>query len=132
MKISRATVNFALDTTLLILLLVTVWTSSIVRVVFPPAAESRGYLLWGLPYDQWSEISFASLGALTLAILLHLVMHWDWVFGYITTRIGRIRGRSAVVNDGIKTLYGVGFLISVVTVLGGLLFYAAMVLKSPN
>ncbi len=134
MKVSRAAINFGLDATLLALFLTTVWITSVVRFAFPPGPEAAGWRLWGLGYDGWSRVSFGCHGILTLAVLLHLVMHWDWVCGFVTTRLARRRGGRptyAGMNDGAKTLYGVGLLIATLTVLGGLLFLAVISVESP-
>ena len=70
---SRTSLNFLLDTLLLVIFAALVFSGVIVRFVFPPASDARGWLLWGLSYDQWSTIQFAIIAIMTLAVLVHAV-----------------------------------------------------------
>jgi hypothetical protein len=90
---SRTLLNFLLDSLLLIAFSVLVWSAVIVRFVFPPAQGSKGWLLWGLSYDQWISVQFAMVAILALGVLLHVMLHWSWVCGLLAARLGR--GRKA-------------------------------------
>ena len=86
---SRSVFNFLLDTVLLIAFFVFVWSAVIVRFVFPPGPDAKGWLLWGLDYDQWATIQFAMVAMLALGILLHVMLHWSWVCGILAARLSR-------------------------------------------
>jgi hypothetical protein len=61
---SRALVNFLLDTLLLMAFAMLVWSGVIVRFVFPPGTDAKGWYLWGLGYDQWATVQDGGSAAL--------------------------------------------------------------------
>ena len=117
-RLSRTVLNFWLDASLLIVLIVLGITAVIVQFVFPPGVAARGWMLWGMSYGKWTSLQFAELCILCVGVLIHVMLHWTWVCSVATRRILRIR---QLPDDGIRTVYGVGFLILL------LLFSAAVV-----
>lgn len=85
--------------------------------------------LWGVDYDAWSDVQAVLLGTILLAILIHIMLHWNWVCGVIATRLLRRSGR---VDDGIQTLYGVGTLIVFSLATTGLLIAAEFMFRPPS
>ena len=116
-KVSRTMVNFWLDCSLLILFLLLTWFSLILRYVFPPGTQAEGWFLWGRDYQFWCDLQFASLAALALAVLVHVMLHWSWICGVVATRIRRTGGAAAR-DDGNRTLWGVGLLIAIIHLIG--------------
>jgi hypothetical protein len=127
---SRTSINFLLDALLLTAFAVLVWSGMIVRFIFPPGPDARGWFLWGLAYDQWQTIQFAMVAVLALGILVHLMLHWSWVCGVIATRLAR--GKKAKLDDGTQTLYGVGLLIVIFNLLGLAIAVAALSVQAPR
>jgi len=127
---SRTIINFLLDALLLTTFSVLVATSVIVRFVFPPGTDARGWLLWRLSYDQWAMVQFAILCFLTFCILIHVMLHWSWVCGVIATRL--TRDKKAKLDEGTQTIYGVGFLILILNLLGLAIAVAALTIKAPG
>jgi hypothetical protein len=127
---SRSTINFLLDSSLLLAFSVLVWSSVIVRFIFPPGPEANGWFLWGLAYDQWHSIQFAMIAVLALGILIHLMLHWSWVCGFMATKLAR--DKKAKIDDGTQTLYGVGLLIVIFNLLGLAIAAAALSIQSPR
>jgi hypothetical protein len=116
---SRTTLNFWLDSLLLILFLALLWCSAILRFVFPPGPVAGDWLLWGYGYFAWHQFQFGLLCALALAVLLHVMLHWTWVCGVVASYVGRRRGGEKLrLDDGQRTLYGVALLIIVLHVVG--------------
>ncbi|MCA9163924.1 MAG: hypothetical protein R3C99_04685 [Pirellulaceae bacterium] len=115
---TRTTVNFWLDTLLLIVFLGLMWCSVVVRFVFPPVESVKGWTLWGRTYDWWISLQFGLISALTFGILIHVMLHWNWVCGVITSWLGRRRGGKVQWDDGYKTLYGVGLIIVICNIVG--------------
>ena len=126
---SRTLLNFLLDTLLLIAFSVLVWSAVVVRFVFPPAAGTKGWLLWELSYDQWISVQFAMVAILALGVLIHVMLHWSWVCGFVAARLGR--GKKAKLDDGTQTLYGVGLLIVIFNLLGLAIAAAALSIQNP-
>ena len=126
---SRTHINFLLDASLLVAFAVLIWSGVIVRFVFPPGPDAKGWYLWGLGYDQWATVQFAMVAVLALGVLIHVMLHWSWVCGVVTTRL--IRDKKAKLDDGTQTLYGVGLLILIFNVLGLAVAAAALSVQGP-
>lgn len=126
---TRTTVNFWLDTLLLLLFTVLAWVAALLRFVFPPGTEAGGWMLWGLGYDDWARLQFTLTAVLLAAIVLHVMLHWSWVCGVVASfRTNRKKGK---VDDGIRTLYGVGLLVVLLHVLGIGLTAAVLTIEDP-
>jgi hypothetical protein len=125
---SRTVINFLLDTTLLVTFCALIFTSVIVRFIFPPGPDARGWLLWGLSYDQWATVQFVAVAFLALGILLHVMLHWSWICGVIATRTAR--DKKVRIDEGTQTLYGVALLIVLLNVLGLAIAIAALSVRS--
>jgi hypothetical protein len=126
---SRTLLNFILDSLLLAAFGVLVWSAVVVRFVFPPGTSAAGWLLWGMSYDQWISLQFAMVAILALGVLIHVMLHWTWVCGFIAARLGR--GKKAKLDDGTQTLYGVGLLIVIFNLLGLAIAAAALSIQPP-
>jgi hypothetical protein len=127
---SRTHVNFLLDSLLLTAFSLLVWSSVIVRFVFPPGTDARGWLLWRLTYDQWQTLQFAMVAVLALGVLIHVMLHWSWVCGVVATRLAR--DKKTKLDDGTQTLYGVGLLIVILNFLGLAIAAAALSIRPPQ
>lgn len=128
---SRTIVNFWLDFLLLVIFISLVWISLIVRFVFPPPLRAAKWTLWGLGYEQWSNAQFALTAAMAAAVLLHLMLHWSWIWGVVVSRLARNDLKKSRADEGTKTLWGVGLLILVLHVLGFGMALAALSIRGP-
>jgi hypothetical protein len=126
---SRTHINFVLDTLLLTAFAALIWSSTIVRFVFPPGPEAKGWSLWGLGYDHWANVQFAMVAILALGVLIHVMLHWSWVCGVIAAKLAR--NKKAKIDDGVQTLYGVGLLIVIFNILGFAIAVAALTIHRP-
>lgn len=88
-KWTRTDVNFWLDCLLAFVFLGLVAISMVIRFVFPRAQDSNGWTLWGYTYDEWIQAQFAVLAFLTLLILVHIMLHWNWVCCVAQQRVDR-------------------------------------------
>lgn len=126
-------INFWLDFSLLIAFTVLVWVSVIVRFVFPPAGAASGYLLWGLGLTEWMDVQFGVLAVFFFGIVLHLMLHWTWVCGVIGGRLFRSRdGSKRVMDDGQRTILGVGLMIVLLNVMGLGIALAVLSVQAPT
>ena len=107
-RISMSVINFWLDASLLVMIVSLGWISAVLRLVFPAPTTADGWKLWGWNYDQWSDFQFVCLCALGLGVLIHVMLHWNWVCSVITAQILKSRQR---IDDSMQTIYGVGVLI---------------------
>jgi hypothetical protein len=129
---SRTTINFLLDTLLLVLFLIMGWAAFVVRFVFPAGTEAAGYTLWGAGYDQWAVFEFNLLCVFAFAVLVHVMLHWSWVCGVVASRLSRWLGRSVRIDEGTQTIYGVGLMVVILNIVGLGLALAALSIHSPT
>lgn len=129
---NRTTVNFLLDTALLVAFLALVWVTFVLRFVFPPPTAADGWRLWGWSYDDLAGVQFAFIGALLLGLLVHVMLHWTWVCGVIAQRWSKATGKTVRLEDGHRTLYGVGLIVVLCNLLGGLLAAAWLCIQGPG
>ncbi|MCA9175254.1 MAG: DUF4405 domain-containing protein [Planctomycetales bacterium] len=129
----RTLVNFWLDVFLLVVFLVDLWTSFVLRFLFPPGTAALGWELWGWGYDHWANVQFISQCVLGIGILVHVMLHWKWVCGVLTARIlPHGRGEHHTWDDGIRTIVGVGFMIVLLNILGIAFAAAALTIQGPS
>jgi hypothetical protein len=128
-RMSKTIVNFILDTTLLVIVVSLLFTSAVLRFVFPAPTLAGGWTLWGHGYDAWANFQFVLLAVIALAVLLHVMLHWSWVCGVIVTKLLSHDSRKTKPGDGVQTLWGVGLLIVVVTILGVLVALANLMVE---
>lgn len=114
----RPTPRFLLDLVLTFVFLGLIQISLLLHFVFPRPSRSRGWVLWSLDYDQWAFLQFSFLIGFCLLILLHLIVQWNWICGYVATRISKRLGRRVQIDESGKTIYGVGLLVVVLSALG--------------
>ncbi len=115
---SRAIINFLLDGFLFLLIVLLMWLTAVLKFIFPVASQAHGWRLWGLDFDAWHRIHTMVFGVFLLAVLLHLILHWTWVCGFVAARVGKWRGRPVSTNEATRTLYGVATLALVLGLLG--------------
>ena len=124
---TRTLINLFLDTSLLINFSALIFSSVITRFIFPPGPDARGWRLWGLSYDQWASVQFATIAVLALGVLVHVMLHWSWVCGVVATHLAR--DKKPRLNEGMQTLYGVGLLIVLFNLLGLAIAIAALTIR---
>ena len=129
---NQTIINFWLDALLLIGFLVLIWVTVVIRFVFPSAGSSAGYVLWGMKLSEWLDFQFGVLACFAFGILLHLMLHWGWVCGILGSRFLRSRdGGKRKLDDGQRTILGVGLLIVILNVLGLGIAAAVMSIQAP-
>ena len=109
-RVSRTMVNFWIDLGLGVSFVGLCITAIVVQFVFPPGIAARGWTLWGMSFGQWSSVQFTLLAVMALGVLVHVMLHWTWVCSVFAKRV---LSRPSLPDDGIRTVYGVGILISI-------------------
>src|SRR4051794_41049597 len=130
--VSKTIVNFAVDTSLFVLVALLLFTTAVLRFVFPAPSASAGWTLWGRSYDAWSNFQFSLVAVIGLAVLLHIMLHWTWVCGVVATKLLRRTAAHQKLDDGQRTLWGVGMLIVIVNILGLLVGLAYLSIRAPG
>ncbi len=129
--ISRTAVNFFLDLALLLEFAALLTITAIMRFAFPPATSSAGWTLWRWNYEEWAGGQFFVIVVFALSVLLHVMLHWSWVCGVITSRLSKWRHGPIRWEDGIRTLYGVGLLVVIVHAIALIMAIALLTVHSP-
>lgn len=126
--VSRATINFWLDALLALLLVSLAIVSTIAQFVFPPGTGAKGWLLWGMNFNQWASIQYGVLAAFGLACVLHVMLHWSWVCTIVAKKLLH---NTAIPDDGVQTIIGVGFLIALLLTGATVVGVAMMTVQMP-
>ncbi|MEZ6068445.1 MAG: DUF4405 domain-containing protein [Planctomycetaceae bacterium] len=116
----KTVINYWVDLGLLLIFLALTYVTGVTQFVFPVGPEAYSAKLWGGDVQWWRDAQFGLTAALGLGIILHLMLHWNWLCAVTNTHI---RSRAPGKDDGTRTLLGVGLLVAVLHVLAiGLLF----------
>lgn len=115
---SRTGVNFWLDALLLMLFVALATVSVIVRFIFPPGPQAAGWLLWGWTFSEWHDAQFTLLCVLAFGILVHVMLHWNWVCSVAAHRVSKWLGRPSQADEGTQTVLGVGLMIVILNIIG--------------
>jgi hypothetical protein len=82
----RATVNFIVDAIAFLAFVCLTVTGFVIK--YAPHGRPGGGLgqseNWlGVPHHAWGEIHFVASVVFVVLILVHIVLHWTWIKGYI-------------------------------------------------
>jgi hypothetical protein len=127
-RLSPAVINFWLDAVLMLAFVALSITAVIVQFVFPPGVTAKGWLLWGMDFGQWSSIQFATLAVLGFGVVVHVMLHWQWVCGVV---VRKLLHRKELPDDGIRTIYGVGLLIGLLLTGATIVGIAMLTIQMP-
>ncbi len=127
---SRTVINFLLDVALLTAFVTLAATAVIVRFIFPVGTQADHWTLWGHGYVAWVGMLFNMLAVLALGILVHVMLHWSWVCGVVGSRLSKWRGRTVRIDEANQTIYGVGLLVVLFTLMGLVIGAAALSISS--
>jgi len=123
----RNTLNFLIDATTALAMLVMIASGLIVRYVLP--AGSGGYglgpakALWGMGRHEWGDVHFWTAVTLGTLLIVHVALHWSWVCGTVRRWIAGTEATPKTTPLA-RNAYGVGFLGVVVILVGGFLWVA--------
>ncbi len=114
-RVSMSVINFWIDAVILAILVLLGWEAAVLKFLFPAPTMASGWSLWGLDYNQWDDMRFATLCAFALGILIHVMMHWNWVCSVLAAQILKTKDRP---DEGKQTIYGVATLIVLLHLIG--------------
>jgi hypothetical protein len=129
---SRSAWNFMVDSLLAIIVCTLLAVSAVIFYVFPKPSAATGWTVWGWTLDQWLRGQSAITILFAAMLLVHLILHWNWILGFITARWSRSTGRTVRISESAKTLFGVTALILVLAILASFILAAALASASPR
>lgn len=110
----RTLLNLIVDVAAATSLLGMIATGYILRIPLPPGTN-KSRSLWGLTRHCWGTVHFWISAALIAVLLVHVVLHWQWLVSVVAKRFGRPapsakRARwigllSAIVLVGVSSLF---------------------------
>lgn len=121
-------INFWLDFVALVAVGVVGWVSAMLQVVFPKPTEAAGWRLWGFDFNQWRDVQFGAICVCAIIILLHIMLHWNWVCSIVATKVLRLKTRP---DEGAQTIYGVLTLVVFLHVIGIGIIAALFMVQRP-
>jgi len=92
----RGTVNFIVDLVSLVDLLGLACTGFVMRYVLPHGSGGRGFrggrggeeqikYFWSMTRHEWGTIHFYLAILFVFLMIVHIILHWDWIKGYLKT-----------------------------------------------
>ena len=102
---NRTIANIIIDIVAALLFLGMIATGYLLRFPLPPGSN-KTLSLWGFTRHQWGDIHFwISLGLLVV-LVIHLVLHWNWIVTVIGKRCHLIKtAHPSLVRSGILTSF---------------------------
>jgi len=128
-KLSKTVINFWVDVLLLILFAALGGVSAVLQFIFPIGTAADGWTLWGAGYVGWRDLQFGVLCAFGLTVVLHVMLHWDWICVVFAKNV--LGQRQTQDDTGVRTLYGVALLIVILGSWCALLIAALFTIQSP-
>ena len=108
-NMNRTIANIIIDIIAAFLFLGMIATGYILRFPLPPGSN-KTLSLWGFTRHQWGDVHFwISLGLLVV-LVIHLVLHWNWIVTVIGKRCHLVKTahpslvRSGILSSGIVIL----------------------------
>jgi len=99
----RGTVNFVVDLISFVDLLGLVYTGFIMKYILPPGSAGHGYgfrggrgpgeikYLWSMTRHEWGSIHFYFALLFVILMVVHIVLHWNWIKSYFKSLFGFLR-----------------------------------------
>ena len=100
---NRTFANIIIDIIAAFLFLGMIATGYILRFPLPPGSN-KAFSLWGYTRHQWGDVHFwISLGLLVV-LVIHLVLHWNWIVTVIGKRCHLVKtAHPSLIRSGILT-----------------------------
>lgn len=110
----RTTLNFIVDLAAWVAMILLGATGLIVRYVLPAGSGGRGggsqLLLWGFGRHDWGALHFWLSIALGVLIVLHIVLHWNWVCATTRRHLPSFARWPSSTSKTVQNLYSIGLL----------------------
>jgi hypothetical protein len=125
----RNTWNFWIDIVSLVTLVGLAMTGLLLEFVLPPGSRGgQGLSLWGYARHDWGEIHLGFAIAIMALMLVHIWIHWSWVYSTVTALLGRQLVENASMAR--RAIYGLLFLVALTILFVGGLMWAKSQIQS--
>lgn len=100
---NRTIANIVIDIIAAFLFLGMIATGYLLRFPLPPGSN-KTLSLWGYTRHQWGDVHFWISVGLLVVLLVHLVLHWNWIVTVIGKRCHLVKtAHPSLVRSGIFT-----------------------------
>lgn len=101
----KNTPNFIVDLVSFIVLLCIFFTGVIMKYILPPGSGGRGYGYRGgaeadrvrqfisMTRHEWGSVHFYLAILFIILMIVHIVLHWNWIKNYLKTSLGFSYGK---------------------------------------
>ena len=107
----RANQNFLTDSLIFVLFFLLAATGLFLHFKLPPG--SHGDTVWGLGRHDWGEIHFWMAITFIAILIIHLILHWNWIVCMIK---GRYQSKSPKARRNILLSIAVVVLLTILSV----------------
>jgi hypothetical protein len=115
----RNTLNLAVDLLTPVSLLSVLLTGLTLKFVLPPGSPRARWTLLELTRHQWGEVHFWTTVALGALLLVHVVLHWQWLC-CSTSRLFLLRhGAGSMPSPPARSLAGAATVVLLVAAVTG-------------
>lgn len=105
---NRTLLNIIIDLIAAVLMLGMIVTGYLLRFPLPPGSN-KSLILWGLSRHQWGDVHFWISLSLLVVMLVHLVLHWNWVVSMVCKYCGFDKSvQPSLLKSGIWTAVVLG------------------------
>lgn len=118
----RHRINYIVDGVFFLLFIVLGLTGILLEYVLPPGSGQGRSRVWGLTRHDWGDVHFWVAVAAGAALLIHLALHWAWVWSSSAQFLG---GQGWLGRLGRSGRFAGGLAILGVMVAGTALFWRA-------
>jgi hypothetical protein len=122
-RLRRATLNFIVDSTTLLVALAMIATGLLIRFILPPGSGER-VNLWGLGRHNWGDIHFWLAVGLVVFALIHVSLHWSWACATASCWLRSRYADSHPASRLKRNLVGIGLLVAITVSFGAFLWIA--------
>jgi hypothetical protein len=120
--VRKNTLNFVVDLAALVVMLALVATGLLLYFILVPGSRGgQGLALWGWSRHDWGDLHFWLSLSLLALIILHVILHWDWVCFTVRRWVSPAAARTCKMSVGAQWLWGLALTVAVVGLVGGFL-----------
>jgi len=103
----RITLNFIVDLISFIVFVGLAITGFIIKYILPPGSGGHGReisggrgreeikYLWGMTRHEWGDIHFYLAVGFVALMVVHIILHWNWIKSYCKSMFGTSRVNQA-------------------------------------
>jgi len=126
----RNTLNYVVDGATFLSMCSVAVTGVILKWVLPPGTQREGLTLFGWLRHDWGEVHFWTTVSLGALVVLHVILHWQWVCTTTARLIPRVDHRR--LSPGRRRALGAIAVVGVAALFGGVVMGGRALVERPE